>query len=82
MLSFLFEWSIPGSTGVKQCIFNPHHRIIIKDGTGKENVVRVCFMCDQYEVNNGAIHDIPSAWLPTIRSFFAKEGMPPSPDDY
>jgi hypothetical protein len=81
-MPLLFEMGDPVLTGTKKCIFDPHHRIIIKDAAGKEDVIRVCFICDQYEVDSGPIHDIPSAWIPTFQSFFTQEGLPPSSDDY
>jgi len=65
----------------KKCIFDPHHRIIITDGKGNETILRVCFICDQYQVNNGIIQDTPSAWMQTLRHFFSEEGLPESPND-
>jgi hypothetical protein len=69
------------------CLFNPHHRIIIADASGKVTTIQVCFECDHIGISHGDQHygDIqgtPFIWMRTLRDFFAKEGMPNSPELY
>jgi len=77
--------SFPGL--VLMCSFNPHHRIIITDASGKVTTIKVCFECDHTEIDragqpDGDIHTTPFIWRRSLRNFFASEGMPNSPDLY
>jgi hypothetical protein len=69
------------------CLFNPHHRIIMTDASGKVTTVQVCFECDHFSILHGDqkygdVVRTPFIWMTSLRNFFAEEGMPNSPDLY
>ncbi len=65
------------------CLFEPHHRIVITDETGKQTVIRVCFLCDHYQIGpKSTISVTPFAWRWALRRLFEDEGMPYQPDRY
>jgi hypothetical protein len=63
------------------CMFNPHHRILIKDAKGNVTVILVCFECDHYQIGHGDIIITPFSWQHSLRRFFREEGMPEDPQD-
>ncbi len=78
---FAVDYGIPG--GIKQCMFDAHHKIVVTDRDGTITVIRVCLICGQMQVGEGEnIFDMPSAWRNALQQFFADEGMPFSPQRY
>jgi hypothetical protein len=65
------------------CLFDPHHRIVITDASGQQTVIRVCFLCDHYQVGAlGGVSVTPYVWRATLNHFFTEEGLPYQPDRY
>ncbi len=80
-----FDLGVPGLE--KMCLFNPHHRIVITDKSGKVTVIRVCFECDHLTIGDedpyqGILNGMPFLWSFSLRRFFEQEGMPNSPETY
>jgi len=66
-----------------ECVFDPHHKIVITDASGHETVIRVCFICDHVQIGEkGDIFCTPLLWRPLLHKFFDDEGLPFTPDRY
>jgi hypothetical protein len=82
-------WSFPPvpdlglPSDLTKCIFDPHHKIVITDSTGRETVIKVCFLCDHIQIGEtGEIFCTPFLWRPLLHKFFDEEGLPYTPDRY
>jgi hypothetical protein len=74
--------SLDFSGGIKQCKFEEHHRIEIKDKDGSVRTLHLCFKCGQLYVSEMNQSDryfgeMPPAWPASLRPFISSLGLHP-----
>ncbi len=65
-----------GVPGLMMLCFIPHHRVAARDPAGHELVFRVCFECDQVQVQEGYIFMTPFLWQSSLRRLFTDHKIP------
>ncbi|MDR2676027.1 MAG: hypothetical protein LBC18_14470 [Opitutaceae bacterium] len=63
---------------VMACIFEPHHRIEVKNTKGAPMLSwEICFTCGEHAINGAEKKILPEGWAVSMSGFFRAVGMTP-----
>jgi hypothetical protein len=63
---------------VMACIFEPHHRIEVKNAKGELTLSwEICFTCGEHAINGEEKKVLPVDWAASMSGFFSGIGMTP-----